>query len=112
MNLHRVSKNVRSLLLPLHIFLIAGHLILGQVLALLGNNLLKLDGRVSLLGALENGPGSAIGKVCNTVPITLHCNSKSRSTTVGLPVDAAFRVWQRGPDLAVKDCICHPSFPQ
>ncbi len=47
-----VTDDSRSLLLPLHIFVITSHLLLGQVLALLRHNLLKLDGRILLLGPL------------------------------------------------------------
>jgi len=69
-----VTDDSRSLLLPLHIFVIAGHLFLSQVLALLRHNLLKLDGRILLLGPLQDSPGPPIGKVGYAVPVALHCH--------------------------------------
>ena len=68
-----MTDDSRSLLLPLHIFVITSHFFLSQVLALLRNNLLKLDGRILLLGPLQDSPGPPIGKIGYAVPVALHC---------------------------------------
>ncbi len=66
-----MTVDSRSLLLPLHIFVIAGHLFLSQILALLRYNLLKLDGGILLLGPLQDSPGPPVGKVGYAVPVAL-----------------------------------------
>jgi len=79
-----VTDDSRSLLLPLHIFVITSHLLLSQVFALLCHNLLKLDGRILLLGPLQDSPGPPIGEVGYAVPVALHCQiSKYDSLMLG-----------------------------
>ena len=81
-----VTDDSRSLLLPLHIFVIAGHLLLSQVFALLRHNLLKLDGRILLLGPLQDSPGPPIGKVGYAVPVALHRQISISASTDSLVI--------------------------